>query len=97
MGGGGPRLVGAAVADDGATDDKAGVGSLVLGHADGGVDVPGVHAVYGADDVPPVGLEPLGHVLGEGDVGVPLDGDVVVVVEVDELAQSQGARQACGL
>ena len=36
-------------------------------------------------DVPAVALEPLGDVLpGEGEVGLAVDGDAVVVVEVDE-------------
>ena len=37
--------------------------------------------------MPVVGLEAQRDVLGEGEVGATLDGDLVVVVEVDELAE----------
>ena len=94
---GGPRLVGAPVADDGAADHQAGATRLRPCHFRGRFHGPHVHPINRADHVPAVGLEPLGHVLREGDVGVSLDGDVVVVVKVDELAQAQGARQRRGL
>lgn len=47
-------------------------------------------------NVPAVGLVALQHVLGEGHVGAAVDGDAVVVVQRDQLAQlqvtSQGGR-----
>ncbi len=49
-------------------------------------------------DFPPHGPETTGHVLGEGDVGAAVDGDVVVVVEIEELAQTEvtGDRRCFG-
>ena len=47
--------------------------------------------------MPAVGLIAGRGVLGEGDVGVVLDGDLVVVPEHDEVAQLLGARQRAGL
>ena len=40
-------------------------------------------------DVPPVSLVALAHVLGEGDLGVALDRDVVLVIERDQPAESE--------
>lgn len=47
--------------------------------------------------VPAVRLVALAHVLREGQVRLAVDGDLVVVVEDDELAQAQVARQGAGL
>ena len=47
--------------------------------------------------VPAVGLEALAHVLGEGEVGGAVDGDVVVVVEQDQLAELLVAGVGGGL
>ncbi len=66
MGGGGARLVGASIADDGPADDQAGTIGLRLGFADGRVHGRRVHALDVADNVPAVGLEPPAHVLGKG-------------------------------
>ena len=89
-------LVGAAVADVGVADDERGALRLRLRGADGRLDslqiVP-VHFLH----VPAVGAETGRDVLGEGNVGRALDGDVVVVVEVDEFAQTQVAGQGGGL
>jgi len=95
MGFGPVLLVGAAVGQVRAGHDERGAG-VSLGGADGGGDalqVVSVHALH----VPAVGLEAPAPVLGEGQVGAALDGDAVVVVEVDELAQAQVAGQRGGL
>ena len=42
--------------------------------------------------VPSVGVEALGHVVGVGELGRAVDGDVVVVVDVDEPARGRGGR-----
>ena len=47
--------------------------------------------------VPAVGLEALGHVLGERHRGLAGELDVVVVVEGDQLAQAQVAGERAGL
>ena len=48
-------------------------------------------------DVPAVGLEALGGVVGEGQLGGAVDGDVVVVVDVDEPAEAEVAGERGGL
>ncbi|MNZ56762.1 hypothetical protein D3C78_747150 [compost metagenome] len=50
-------------------------------------------AVDVADHLPAVGLEALRCVVGEPAVDFAVDGDAVVVVEGDQLAQAQGAGQ----
>src|SRR5690606_40680732 len=49
------------------------------------------------DHVPPVGPEAGGDVVAVGQLGRAVDGDVVVVVHVDEAAETQVARQRRGL
>lgn len=44
-------------------------------------------------DVPAVGLEAPGGVVGEGQLGAAVDGDAVVVVDVDEAAEAQVAGE----
>ncbi len=44
-------------------------------------------------DVPAVGLEPLGRVVGQGQLGGAVDGDVVVVVDVDEPPEAEVAGE----
>jgi len=48
-------------------------------------------------DVPSVGLEALGPVLGEGKLGLAVDADVVVVVDNDKIVQPQMPGQRAGL
>ena len=47
--------------------------------------------------VPPVGAEALGHVVAVGELGGPVDRDVVVVVHVDEAAEAEVAGERRGL
>ncbi len=71
-------------------DDRGSLGLVLCGPERGvqGVYVDvAVLAWFDALDVPAVGLVALEHVLGEGRRGVALDGDVVVVVEEDEVAE----------
>ena len=63
---------------------------------DGGVDRVDVVAVGDPLHVPAVRLEALADVLGEGEVRGAVDGDVVVVVEEDELAQLQVTGEGGG-
>ena len=84
----GVGLVGGTVADEGGHLDEGGAGvslGLVDGVADG-VEV-GV-TVLDVLHVPAVGLVAGADILGEGDVGVAVDGDGVVIVEGDELAEA---------
>ena len=90
-------LVRRPIADVAAHGDERRPGGLGLGRRQGGVDGRDVVAVAHPLCVPAVGVEPRAHVLGEGDVGAALDGDVVVVVEDDELAETQVPGQRGGL
>src|SRR3954462_924976 len=56
-----------------------------------------VVAVFDRGGMPAVCLETFGHVLVEGERGEAFDGDVVVVVEIYELAEFEVARERCGL
>src|SRR5712692_7557450 len=47
--------------------------------------------------MPSVGFEPFAYVFGESDLGVAVDRDVIVVVEVDDVAKAQMARDRCRL
>ncbi len=53
-------------------------------------------ALHVADHLPAVGFEALGGVVGEPALDVAVDGDVVVVVEGDQLAQAPGAGERAG-
>ncbi len=48
-------------------------------------------------DVPPVALEALDHVVGQRELGLAVDADVVVVVDVDEPTEPQVAGEGGGL
>ncbi len=93
MGGGGARLVRAPVADNRSADYQAGANCLCLGHTDGRLYAQRIHAVDGADNVPAISLEALGYILGEGNIGFPLDRYIIVIVKIDNLAQAQRASQ----
>ena len=97
MRGAGVLLVGRGPADDRLQHDDRGAAGLRLGGGERGVDRGEVLAVVDVLDVPAVGLVALADVLGEGDVRVVLDGDPVVVVDEDEVAQLLGAGQRGGL
>eukprot|EP00983_Pelagomonas_calceolata_P085552 1156584-Pelagomonas_calceolata.AAC.4 len=47
--------------------------------------------------VPAQALIALQHILSEGDLGVAVDGDLVVIIQHDELAQTPVAGQGGGL
>ena len=63
------------------------------GLLDGPGDGVQVLPVQRPGHLPAVGRETARHILQKGDVGIALDGDAVVVVEDDELAQLQRAGQ----
>ncbi len=87
---GGVGLVGGAVADGGChLDQRRPIGDG-LGLFNGAGDPGQVGVAIGhMDGVPAVGLVALEHIFGEGNVGVSVDGDVVVVVQGNQLAQAQ--------
>ncbi len=86
-------LLGAGPADVGADADQRGRvlggGGLLERRRDRGEVV----AVVDVERAPPVGGEARLHVLGEGQVGGPFDGDVVVVVQHREAAEPEVAGE----
>ena len=96
-------LVGGAEADDGLAADQGRLVGDRAGLVDGGLDGVAVVTVHLGDNVPTVGLEAGRGVVGEPGRGLfatahlTVDGDVVVVVEGGQLAQTQGTGQGAGL
>ena len=60
------------------------------------VDRFGIVTLHIGDDVPAVGFKTFGCVVGKPAVDVAVDGDVVVVPEGDQLAQTPGTGQRAG-
>ena len=84
------------VGDVAARDDEARAPGLRHGPPDRRLELGAIVRI-GAPDLPPVGLEAPGDVLGEGEPGVALDRDVVVVVEVDEVPEPPVTGERGGL
>ncbi len=90
MGLGGVGVLGRRVPDVAAQHDHARAGGLGHRLAEPGLErVEVVGHLTQLHDVPAVGLEPLGHVVGVRELGGSVDGDVVVVVDVGEAAQPE--------
>ena len=86
-------LVGSAIADVAVDDDE---GRPALGPGRGLVRTIEHLEIVGIAhpaDVPAVGDEARGHVLAEGEVGMPLDRDLVVVVDPDEIVELEVAGE----
>jgi hypothetical protein len=66
-------------------------------HAEGALDEIYVVRVADAQHIPAVAHEPRRDVLGEGDLGAALDGDVVVIVDPAEVVEAQVAGEGGGL
>ena len=79
-------------ADGGLAADQGRLHALARS-VDGHLDFFGVMTVDVADHLPAVGLEAVRRVVGEPAVHLAVDGDAVVIVEGDQLAQTQGAGQ----
>ena len=83
--------------DDGlAAQDRRAIGDRER-LADRGVDRVGVVTVHAAHHVPAVGVEAGRGVVGEPPPDLAVDGDVVVVVERDQLAETQRAGERARL
>ena len=94
MGVGGVGLVRRGPADVAAQQDHR--RPVLDGHGPSQGRLEGVGVVGHLADVvgvPAVGVEALGHVVVVGELGGPVDGDVVVVVDVDEPAQPEVAGE----
>ncbi len=88
------RLVGRAEADGGANHDERRSRRLGLGCDQGAVDGFDVGvAMFDAQDLPTIRFEALAHVFGERQRGGAVERHLVVVVEPDQLAQSEMARE----
>ena len=90
---GGVGLVGRAKAYDSVDYDDGRLIGDGFGLFDGGAEGVEVLDIGNTLDVPAVGLEALADVFAEGEVGVAVNGDGVVVVEIDELAQLEEAQR----
>ena len=97
MGTGFALLGRAAVADLRVNRDEGRMLMVSLGCLDRETDGFEVIAILDLERLPAEGFHAALHVLGEGEVGAALDGDVVAVVEDDELRQAQRAGQREGL
>ncbi len=75
------------------TMTSVGRARLPLRCLDGHVNHIEVVHVADVQHIPVPGLETQGHVIAEGQRCAALDGDVVVVVEPDQVRESQDARR----
>lgn len=66
--------------------DNGGSAGLRLGISDGSVESVHVSAVSDGLNVPAIGLVSLIHILGEGQRGVAVNGDQIVIVAHNQLA-----------
>ena len=90
---GGVLLVRGTVADVAVEDEEGGAALGLPEDLKGVLDAIDVVGVPHPQDVPTVTQEAGRNVLREGDARVPLDGDVIVVVDPAEVVQAQVARQ----
>ena len=95
MGSSGAGLGRRAEADRGAAGDHRGLPVLRLGRGDRGRDGDRILAVDMLD-MPMGGLEPEQLVIIHGERRVALDRDMVVIVEIDDIAQAKVTGQAGG-
>ena len=93
VGFGGVLLVRGTVADVAVENDEGRAALRLPEDLKGVLDAIDVVGVADPQNVPPVTQEPGRDVLREGDARVPLDGDVVVVVDPAEVVEAQVAGQ----
>ena len=93
----GVHLVRCWVTDDRLHTDEGGAGGFGAGSSSGRFDGFYVFTGLNGLDVPAISLIALGDVLVEGNVGVILNGDAVVIPEDDKVAQLLSACQGRGL
>ena len=90
---GGVALGGGGIADAGLEHHQGGPRRVRAGRLEGGADGVEVVAVGHAEHLPAISLEAASHVLGEAEGGVAIDGDVIVVEDEGEPAESQVSGQ----
>ena len=93
MGRGSASLIRATVANDSPTDNQTGATTFYLSHTYGLSHTSYVHTIDRPNDMPAIGLEPLGHIFGEGNIGIPLDRNIIVIIQIDKFTQTQRSRQ----
>ena len=76
---------------------SSGAKYLPLGRLEGVLEAGQVVGVRDAHDVPAVGDEARGNILGESPVGVALNGDLVVVPDPDEVVELEVSGEGGGL
>ena len=96
MGGGGAGLAGGPVPDDRANGNKARFFGLGLGGGHGCLNRLDVVSVGYRDDVPPAGAKPCGYVFREGIGRIPVNRNVIVVVQVNEFSETKVAGERGG-
>ncbi len=79
--------------DGGPDDDQGRFAGLGFGRGERIGDCHTVIAVGNFEDLPAVSFIALADIFGESDVGIALDGNVIIIVKHDQLAQFQGAGQ----
>ena len=90
-------LIRRALADDGLAANHGRLGRLRFRLFDRGVDGIGVMAVDVRNHVPAISFEAFRRVVGEPTFNFAVDGNAVVVVETNQLAHAQCARQRARL
>ena len=86
-------LVGAPIGDVRPYDDERGPIRPRLGFLDRAINCNQVVPVFHLLNMPPIGLEPAGHIVAVGEFGRAVNRDPVVVVEPDEPPEPQMTRQ----
>src|SRR5580693_4621022 len=93
---GGVLLVWGTVADMAVQDNKSGPSLRLAENFEGVLDAINVICVPDSQDVPSICKKSGGNVFRESDIRVPLNADVVVVVNPTEVIKPQMPRKGCG-
>ena len=89
-------LVGRTIADVGARQDQRRTPGFGAGGAQRAVDGRDVVAVGNRLDMPAIGFKAARAILGEGEIGCGRQRYIIVVVEVDQLAELEMTGEGCG-
>ena len=83
----------AALANHGFAAHQRGFAGLCFRSQQCRLDGDGIMAVHARNDMPPVGFKTLRRVVSEPSLHLTVDGDAVVIVDGNQFAQTQRARQ----
>ena len=84
-------------ADDGYAADQRRLVSVSFGNVNCFVNGVGVMAVNIGDNLPAVAFETLGSVIGKSALNFTINGNAIVVVECDELSESERTGKGANL